>query len=78
MNASEHYDWAVARAKEYVDMGDGGSAVASLVSDFGKHPGTQGLLTEDLTGLFMAEVIIGGAPAAGRFIDGILRPAVAA
>jgi hypothetical protein len=75
MNAAEHFDWAIDRAMEYVEMGDGGNALASLISDLGKHEGTAGILTLDLEGLFLGEVIIGGAEGARRFIKGIPRPA---
>jgi hypothetical protein len=77
MNAAEHFDWAVGRAMEYVEMGDGGNAMASLISDLGKHEDTAGILSEDLQGLFMMEVVLGGAQGARRFIEGIPRPAVA-
>lgn len=74
MNAAEHFDFAVSRAMEYVDAGDGGDAMNSLISDFNKHPGTKGILTADLTGLFYGEVMLGGAAGAKRFIEGLPRP----
>jgi hypothetical protein len=77
MNASEHFDWAVGRAMEYADAGDGGSAMASLISDLGKHEGTRGILTQDLQGLFFGEVMLGGASGARRFIEGLPRPVTA-
>jgi|GEM_PF-2547427 hypothetical protein len=77
MNAAEHFDWAVGRAMEYVELNDGGSAVASLVSDLGKHEGTASILNRDLQGLFMMEVILGGAQGARRFIEGLPRPVTA-
>jgi hypothetical protein len=76
VTAAEHFDWAVGRAMEYVQMGDGGSAMASLVSDLGKHEGTAGILTDNLQVLFMGEIMIGGAQGARRFIEGIPRPVV--
>lgn len=42
MDAAEHFAWAQARALEYVDLNDPANAMASLVSDLGKHPGTAG------------------------------------
>lgn len=78
MNAAEHFDWAVGRAMQYVEMGNGGEAMASLVSDFGKHEGTSGILNEGLLFLFTGEVMLGGAQGARRFIEGIPRPAVTA
>lgn len=73
--AAEHFAWARGRAMEYVEAGDGGNAMASLVSDLSKHPGTAGILTADLQGLFLGEVAIGGAVGARRFIEGIPAPA---
>jgi hypothetical protein len=76
VNAAEHFDWAVGRAMEYVEMGDAGSAVASLASDLRKHEATARILTPDLQALFLGEVMIGGAQGARRFIEGLPRPAV--
>lgn len=38
----EHLDWCKQRALEYVESGDFTNALASMVSDLDKHPGTQG------------------------------------
>jgi hypothetical protein len=38
----EHLAWAKERALEYADQGDTGQAIASLISDLGKHPDTAG------------------------------------
>lgn len=77
MDAAQHFDWAVGRAMEYVELNDGGSAISSLVSDLGNHEGTAGILTPDLQALFMGEVILAGAAGARRFIEGLPRPVVA-
>lgn len=77
MNAAEHFNWAVGRAMEYVELNDGGGAVSSLISDLHKHEGTAGILTQDLQGLFMMEVILGGSNGARRFIEGLPRPVTA-
>jgi hypothetical protein len=74
MNAAEHFDWAVGRAMEYVELGDGTNAMASLISDFGKHEGTARILNSDLMFLFTGEVAIAGARGARRFIEGLRRP----
>jgi hypothetical protein len=74
MNAAEHFAWARQRAMEYVEIGDGPTAMASLVSDLGKHEGTAGILTPNLLTLFLGEVMIGGAQGARRFIDGLPGP----
>jgi hypothetical protein len=76
MDALEHFNWARERALEYVELGDGGGAMASLVSDLNKHPGTARILTPDLQYLFAGEVVIGGAAGAKQFIEGIPVPAV--
>jgi hypothetical protein len=39
---SEHLQWCKDRALEYVDLGDGNQAIASMVSDLGKHDETRG------------------------------------
>jgi hypothetical protein len=74
MNAAEHFDWAVTHAMQYVELGDGANAMASLVSDFRKHEGTAGILNSDLMFLFTGEVAIAGATGARRFIEGLRRP----
>jgi len=42
MNRQEHMAWAKRRALEYVDTGDVKNAFASMASDLGKHPETEG------------------------------------
>ncbi len=74
MNAAEHFDWAVGRAMEYVELDDPGNAMASLVSDLGKHEETQDILTDDLQYLFLGEILLAGAQGARRFIEGLPRP----
>ena len=39
---AEHLAWAKDRALEYADAGDLTNTLASLASDFGKHPETAG------------------------------------
>lgn len=78
MTAAEHFDWAIGRAMEYVELDNPGDALASLVSDLQKHEGTAAILTPDLTQLFLGEILIGGAKGARRFIEGLPRPAVTA
>ena len=74
MDAAEHFAWAQARALEYVELNDPANAMASLVSDLGKHEGTAGILTSDLQALFMGEVMLGGAAGARSFIEGLAGP----
>jgi hypothetical protein len=79
MDAAEHFDWAKTRALAELDAGDdGATAMASMISDLYKHKDTERILTSDLQGLFMMEVMLGGAAGARRFIEGLPRPAVKA
>jgi hypothetical protein len=41
MTREEHLEWCKKRAMEYVETGDTQQAVASMLSDLGKHPGTK-------------------------------------
>lgn len=75
VTAAEHFDWAVTRATEYVEIGEAGDAMASLVSDLGKHEGTAKILNQHLIGLFAGEVMLAGTEGARRFIEGLPRPA---
>lgn len=72
--AAEHFEWARQRAMEYVNLGDGGAAMSSLVSDLGKHEGTANILHPALQTLFLGEVILAGAEGARRFINGLPAP----
>jgi hypothetical protein len=73
-SAAEHFAWARQRAMEYVDLGDGGAAMSSLISDLNKHQGTANILTPPLQGLFMGEVMLAGAKGARQFIEGLPAP----
>lgn len=42
MTRSEHVEWCKKRALEYIDNGDLNNAYASMASDLGKHPETEG------------------------------------
>jgi hypothetical protein len=41
MTRAEHLAWAKQRALEYVDKGEASNAIASMLSDLGKHPETE-------------------------------------
>jgi hypothetical protein len=41
MTRAEHLDWCKQRAMEYAQRGDFKNAIASMISDLGKHPETQ-------------------------------------
>jgi hypothetical protein len=79
VNAQEHFRWAVDRAMEYVEMGDGTNALNSLISDLRKHERTAHIMAnlEQLaTGLLMLDLRKGGngAEEMRRFIKGIPEP----
>jgi hypothetical protein len=42
MTRQEHLQWCKNRALEYLNAGDNNQALASMLSDLGKHPETQG------------------------------------
>lgn len=75
VSAAEHFAWAVERAMAYVAEDNAASAMASLVSDLGKHPGTASILTLELEALFVGEILVGGTAGAKRFIEGLPAPA---
>lgn len=41
MTRQEHLQWCKDRALEYVKAGDNNQALASMLSDLGKHPETE-------------------------------------
>ena len=41
MNRSEHLQWCKERALAYVDEGSNQDAMTSMISDLGKHSGTE-------------------------------------
>jgi hypothetical protein len=75
LNAREHFDWAMTRATEYLDLGQADLAMASLASDLNKHDGTRSILTTDLQMLMTGEYLIGGVTGVRRFIRGLPGPA---
>lgn len=48
MTRSEHLAWCKQRALEYVDIGDLDQAMASMLSDLGKHKETANHVGKDL------------------------------
>lgn len=71
-SAAEHYDWAVARADVYLDMGDAAQAYASFGQDIAKHPGTKHMSKIMTLGMF--EAANGDVVGMRRFIHGFARP----
>lgn len=42
MDRQQHLEWAKERARQYLKAGDYPQALASMLSDLGKHPETAG------------------------------------
>lgn len=63
-----HLDWCKTRAREYMDRGDYGQAITSMMSDLGKHPDWQG---SQLIGTMMMLYMVDSSPDnARRIIEG--------
>lgn len=52
-SARDHLEWCAERALEYYDLGDKANAIASFVSDVGKHEGTEHIAPLLVTGMIM-------------------------
>lgn len=59
MNRQEHMKWCKQRAMDYVETGDFNSAVASMLSDLGKHEETKASSTGILAQLGTMELLNG-------------------
>jgi len=70
MTADQHLAWCKQRAREYLDRGDLASAVASMMSDLGEHPGTKNICGPVLAAYGIAAVKTGDITAVRRFIEG--------
>ena len=71
MNREEHLKWCKDRASEYLDQGDVGQAMASFISDMGKHPETasHSCLKPPMSAMFFMEAAK-GVDAMRRHING--------
>ena len=49
MTAKEHLEWATERALEYFDADEHAGAIASFISDVGKHDGTAHIQRHEFT-----------------------------
>lgn len=67
---SEHLEWCKRRALQYCDAGDVEQAFASMASDLGKHPGTQGHIGIPLGYIRLRNGFLSTADAMRRFIEG--------
>ena len=71
MTRNEHMQWAKSRALEYVKTGDFADAVASMLSDLGKHPETEASSKGICAQLGMMELMRGPTEESiTRFITG--------
>lgn len=68
----QHLDWCKSRALQYVEAGNLDDAFASLLSDLGKHPETEGAY--DICGSVGTSMLLTGrldtAAAMTRWING--------
>jgi len=65
----EHLEWCKARAREYLNRGKVADAIASMMSDLGKHPEFSGIEAKMAPlGLFYA--MNNDYDGAKRFIEG--------
>ena len=70
MNRDEHVEWCKGRALAYLDDDDLGQALASMLSDLGKHPETSAIAKSPLSMIGMQAVMAGDAGGVRRFIEG--------
>lgn len=70
MTRQEHVKWAKDRALQYVDSGDLTNAYASMVSDLGKHPETEGHPAITLGMMLMMDGSLSTKHEMRKFIEG--------
>jgi hypothetical protein len=68
---AEHIEWAKQRAFEYVEAGQLVLAVASLISDLGKHPAIDVAVVARLGEELLVAATRGDAVAVGSLIDAV-------
>lgn len=66
----EHLKWCKERALQYCDMGDVSQAYASMASDLGKHPETQGHSAIELGMMLMMGGHLSSPDKMREFING--------
>lgn len=67
---AEHLAWCKRRALEYVEAGDIVNAFASMASDLGKHPETEGHIGIQLGMMELMAGLLATADQMRRFING--------
>ena len=70
MNRSEHLAWCKKRALEYVEVNDLHQAFASMTSDLGKHPETEGHAAIQLGMMLLMSGQLNSAQKMREFIEG--------
>lgn len=70
MNREEHLAWCKKRALEYVAVGDLSQAYASMASDLGKHPETEGHAAIQLGMMLMMGGQLNTPEEMRKFIEG--------
>lgn len=70
MTAQENLEWSAERALEYFDMEDRAGAIASFISDVGKHEGTAWIAQEPMFMLLLNAEYDRGRIAFERFLLG--------
>lgn len=70
MDRNEHLHWAKQRALAYVSRGDLQDAIASLLSDLGKHEDTADHAGIELTGMLLLSGKLNTATAVRHHIEG--------
>jgi hypothetical protein len=70
MTRAEHMAWAKQRALEYLDRKELVSAIASMLSDLGKHPETERSVPMGVMLAIMIMVNTRDPAAVRRFIEG--------
>ena len=69
MNRQEHLDWCKQRANECLDRGNVADALASMLSDLGKHDETRGV-GEMMAPIGLVEAMNNNVEGMRRFVDG--------
>jgi hypothetical protein len=67
---ADHLAWCKKRALEYVDAGELSQAYASMASDLGKHPGTEGHSAIQLGAMLMFGGHLNTPERMRKFIEG--------
>jgi hypothetical protein len=70
MTRAEYLEWCKKRAREYLDAGALGDAVASILSDLGKNPETEKSVQPELSMIGIVAAANGDSEFVRRFIEG--------